>query len=269
MRRVTLWLALSVAVLGAGCGSLASNDTAGTATETLTPVDVPGTEVTPEPPLVAPGLTADRVVDGSALVAAHAGTILDASHTYREHVTRRYTNGTVQSGYTTVVQRNGTRVRYQYNRTASRRSRAPVAVDRWVTGNRSYVARTSGNRTSYRVADGLGPQIPLRTVDYASSVGQAFRLMDVTVTGTERRNGRTVYRLATPEPQVVPPSRNVTFVAYVTPEGVVTDYRLTYDLVRSDERTRVTVVVAFENVGSTTVPRPDWAGNVTNSTRTD
>jgi hypothetical protein len=269
MGRATLWLALSLALLGAGCGSLGGGSGSPTATETVTPVAVPGTEATPESPLVAPGLADDRVVNDSALAAAHARIVLESPHTYRERVIRRYANGTLQSAYTTVVQRNGTRARYQYNRSASLRNPVPVTVDRWVAANQSYVARTSGNETSYRVADGLGTRIPLRTVDYASSVEQAFRLMEITVTGTDRRGNQTVYRLATPEPQDLPPSRNITFVAHVTPEGVFTDYRLTYDLVRSDEHTRVTVEVAFENIGSTTVPRPDWARNVTNGTPTE
>jgi hypothetical protein len=58
----------------------------------------------------------------------------------------------------------------------------------------------------------------------------------------------------------------VTFVGYVTPEGVFTDYRLTYRIEQRDIRIDVTVTAAFEDVGSTTVTRPPWADQLENVT---
>jgi hypothetical protein len=66
----------------------------------------------------------------------------------------------------------------------------------------------------------------------------------------------------TPEPRVLSPSRNVTFVGHVTPEGVFTEYRISYRIVRRSVRIDVTVAASFEEVESTTVTRPPWADRV-------
>jgi hypothetical protein len=265
MRRATLWLALSVTLVVAGCGSIAGDDGDTTSTAAVTPVDVPESEETA--PLVAPGITSDRLVDTRALVANHANTLRNNSYTYREQVTRRDANGTIQRRYVARVQKNGSTVRYRYNRSATGEYTRTLIIDRWSAGDRVYVARTTGNETNITVEErsATGAAIPFTPSDYASSLRQVFRLLDIEMTGSLRDNP-SLYRLSTPTPETVQSSRNVTFVGLVTAEGVFTRYRLTYETGGVEDATHVTVQVSFENVGSTTVDRPAWVGRATNST---
>jgi hypothetical protein len=267
MRRPPPWALLAVALVLAGCGSLPVESGGSGATRTVTPVAVPTTDTTPTPD-VAPGLASDRVVNYTALVATHAAAIRGSSHTYRKRVTRRYPNGTVWREYTTLVQRNGSALRYRYNWSSAAGDGSRQTVDRWRPGDRTYVARTGPNGTTVTVADGTAATgTLLGTRDgYAASLDEFLRTLEVDVTGTETRNGTRHYRLATTEPQRLSPSRNVTFVGYVTPEGVFTDYRLTYRVEQRDVRVDVTVTATFEEVGSTTVTRPPWADRLKNAT---
>ena len=95
-----------------------------------------------------------------------------------------------------------------------------------------------------------------------SSLDRFLRLLNIAVTEVETRNGQRRYRLETPEPRRISPARNVTFVGYVTPQGVFTGYRLTYQIVRRSIEIDVAVDASFERVGSTTVSRPTWADRV-------
>jgi hypothetical protein len=253
-----------VVVVTAGCGSLAgdSGETADSATVTPVPVETP--RPTPAPETVAPGLATDRVVDYTALAENHGRVINSTAHTYRRNVTRRYANGTVWRAYSTVIERNGSALRYRYNWTTATDDATGQVIDRWSAGGRTFVARTDGNRTTYAVenatADG-GPVLGTRS-GYASSLPQFLQRLNVTVAGTESRNGQRLYRLETPEPKTLPPSRNVTFVGYVTPDGVFTEYRLSYEVVRRDTSIGVTVEATFEGINSTTVSRPAWVDDV-------
>jgi len=264
MRRVALWAALVVVVVVAGCGSLADDGGATADSSTVTPVPIQTPRPTPAPSTVAPGLATDRIVDHTALVENHGRIINGTAHTYRRRVTRRYANGTVWRTYSTVIERNGSALRYRYNWTTAASDGGGQVIDRWRTGDRTYVARTDGNRTTYTVENataGGGPVLGTRD-GYASSLPQFLQRLEVTVTGTESRNGQRLYRLETTESKALPPSRNVTFVGYVTPDGVFTEYRLTYDVVRRDTSIGVTVATSFEGIGSTTVPRPSWIDRV-------
>jgi hypothetical protein len=269
MRRLALWVVVFAVVVTAGCSSLAGDDGATADSSTVTAVPIQTPQSTPAPSTVAPGLATDRIVDYTALVENHGRVINGTAHTYRRNVTRRYANGTVWRTYSTVVERNGSTLRYRYNWTTAASTGSGQVIDRWTSGDRTYVARTDGNRTTYAVENataGGGPVLGTRS-GYAASLPQFLQRLEVTVAGTESRNGQRLYRLETPEPKALPPSRNVTFVGYVTPDGVFTEYRLTYDVVRRDTSIGVTVAASFEGIGSTTVSRPEWVDRVPESER--
>lgn len=264
MRGAPLWLVLAVAVAVAGCGFLTADSGADEATPTVSPVPVPTTETTPEPTTVAPGLAAGRVVDYTTLVEHHASVIRGNSHTYRKRVTRRYSNGTVWREQTTFIQRNQSALRYRYNWSSASGNDTHRSIDRWRSGNRTYVARTDGTRTTVGVGNATtraGVILGTRG-GYASSLDRFLRLLDVTVEAVETPDGQRRYRLSTPEPRQLSPAQNVTFVGSVTPDGVFTEYRLTYRIVRQDIEIDVAVVASFEGIGSTTVARPSWADRI-------
>jgi len=250
-------LALALTLLLAGCGGVAS----GPATETprVTPVEVPTT--TPQPDrFVAPGMTADRLVDPGALQQSHAATLANTSHTFREVVTRRAPNGTLLSRYVTLVTRNGTTIRYRFDGDRRAGDDGPWPVDRYVTGDRVYTARTNGTATTYAVdaVSETGRRVPLSPSDYAASVTRVFGLLPIQVEETVRSGDRTRYYLETAEPRDVPPLRNATFTGAVTPEGVIDDYRVSYEASRDGRPVTVTVTVSIDDLGTTRVARPVW-----------
>lgn len=266
MRRVTVWLLVGITVVTAGCGTL----TGGDASPTVTPVSVEtlasaetsdpslSPSPTPTPPTVAPGLTADRVIDYTALVDRHGEVVSNTSHTYRRQVTRSYPNGTVWRAHTTVLKRNQS---VTYNRhTWTDDSGTRRTIERWRTDGRVYVARTAENGTVMRVENGTGPPgtEPGTSDGYAGMLPRVLKQLNASDVTPVSRDGRQLYRIETPETRALPPSKNVSFVGHVTPDGVFTGYRLAYRIERRDTRVDVTVRTTFEDVGSTVVSRPTW-----------
>lgn len=233
----------------------------GPATETprVTPVEVPTTSERPDR-YVAPGMTADRLVDPSALQQSHAATLANTSHTFREVVTRRAADGTLLSRYVTLVTRNGSTVRYRFDGDRRADEDGPWPIDRYVTADRVYTARTNGSATTYAVdaVSVTGRRVPLSPADYAASVTRVFGLLPIQVEESVRSGDQTRYYLETAEPRDVPPLRNATFTGAVTPEGVIDDYRVSYEIRRDGRPVTVTVTVSIDDLGSAAVPRPEW-----------
>jgi hypothetical protein len=256
MARVVAPLALALSLLLAGCGGVASD--ARTETTRVTPVEVPTTTERPDR-FVAPGMTAERLVDPEALQRAHAARLANASHQFREVVTRRAANGTLLARYVTLVVRNGSTVRYRFD--GDRRDENETwPVDRYVTADRVYTARTVGNTTNYTVApvSETGRRVPVAPDDYAASLTRVFGLLPLRVEDSVRSGDQTRYYLETTAPRDVPPLRNATFVGAVTPKGVVDDYRVSYEVPRDGRSVTVTVTVSISDLGTATVERPAW-----------
>ena len=257
MARAVAALALTLALLGAGCSGLTGAPAE--SEPTLSPATVPAVSDRDDGQYVAPGVTDRRLVDPGALQRAHATALSNTSHTFRERVTRQYPNGTLLSRYTTTVQRNGSAVRYRYERSPSNGT-VPLRVETWAEDRDVYTARTEGNATTYSVerAAATARRVPLGPDDYGASIGRVLGLLSLDVAGTERRDGRRTYRLVTTQSRDVPPLENVSFRGHVTPEGVLTDYRITYRVSRGGTPVDVTVRVTVDDLGTTVVERPPW-----------
>jgi hypothetical protein len=103
-----------------------------------------------------------------------------------------------------------------------------------------------------------GRRVPLSPADYAASVTRVFGLLPIQVEESVRSGDQTRYYLETAEPRDVPPLRNATFTGAVTPEGVIDDYRVSYEIRRDGRPVTVTVTVSIDDLGSAAVPRPEW-----------
>jgi hypothetical protein len=264
MTRAVAPLALALLLVLAGCGGFAGDRR--TETTRVTPVEVPTTTERPDR-FVAPGMTAERLVDPTALQRAHASRLANTSHRFREVVTRRGANGTLLARYVTLVVRNGSTVRYRYDGDRLD-GRETWAVDRYVTADRVYTARTDGTATNYSVeaVAATGRRVPVSPDDYVASLTRVFGLLPIRVEETVRRGDRTRYYLETTAPRDVPPLRNATFVGAVTPEGVVDDYRVSYDVRRGGRPVTVTVTVSISDLGTATPERPGWTDRARNRT---
>lgn len=268
MRRTTGLVLLLSAVLLAGCGS--PGDAHADERRTLTPVPVP----TGDAPTgvgvarVAPGLTADALVDPEALLRSHAARLDNTSYTSRRRVTRRYRNGSLRSRWNSTVRDNGTAARIRHSGIVVREGAETVTrIDRWSTDDRIYMAVTHGNDTTYQVSPvvdaGRGT---FDGSDYSESLGRILTHLPVTVGDPVEVNGTTVYPLAVAEPRDVPPLRNVSFSGHVTRDGVLMEYTLRYGVRNDGVPVRVTVHTVISNVGRTTVERPGWVADAVNAT---
>ncbi|MFC7228517.1 hypothetical protein N0B31_13985 [Salinirubellus salinus] len=261
------WLVVTLVLVLAGCGGYGA-PTADPRTTTVTPAPVPAATPAPSATTLAPGLGTGGVFDAGRLAAAHADALAGRSFTLNR-TDSRYVNGTLSQRDTSLLQYATGRERFRYDlRQTDRRggANATSRIERYADGERVFVAVTRGNETRYdllRSSDGSASAPTLVFPENATNergIARLFVLIDTEVTGERTVDGRSVYRLASPSPQTVPPLRNISFVANVTETGLVRDYRVSYDVVRSGRQVRVVTHTSYRGVGETTVPEPPWLG---------
>ncbi|MEF8842744.1 MAG: hypothetical protein V5A62_14160 [Haloarculaceae archaeon] len=275
MSRVPVTTVIVALVLLAGCGSTVAPAPDGTPTGTVTPAPVPRETPTPRgPPVLAPGLSEEGVFDPVRLADAHAATLSNTSFTAVREERRRYENGSFRSAYRSVVRvaARGDRFRYELNQTDVREgARHEQRLARYSDGSVVYVATTRGGRTTYSVVGGTDAPADPSTVLPGNATARfgVLRLFgSLRFDPVDRRtvDGRTVYRLTVENgSQTLGGLRDVTMNATVREDGIVTAYRLAYDV--SD--VRVTVDVEFRRIGDTRVTSPAWLPAARDATGTD
>lgn len=252
----TATLAFCVLILLTGCNGLLDDVTG----EKRGSYDVPERH--------PPGIDQDGVTDTRVLLANHTAALRNRSVTVRsDHVQRFRDNDTVryqsrttervgESGsYFTVYRRDG----YDSDVLGT----SPRRVERWSNGSTALLKVTRNGTTDYR------PTWPLAKGQRARYETLLLLLSDIdpTLDGTRTLEGREVYVLRAnrdnmsiglPNDRVARTARNLSFVAWVEQSGLVRGYRLEYDVSIANSTVRVTETLAFEDIGSTTVPRPSW-----------
>jgi hypothetical protein len=265
-RRALVGLLLVVTL--AGCSGLSSP---GDPTPTLSPAAVPTDVPTDRPPRrLAPGVTESGIVDASALAAAHAEVLTGARVTLRYNYTERALDGALRWRTVTTV-RFGDDGRYRYARTDSDANGTARRVERWSDGERVVERQRVGDNTTVEIlrdarGDPLAPDAALPVDrDDGRGIEAVFDAVPTTVTGRERRNGTTYYRLsgtgpATPNPTAI---EDASLRAVVDGRGLVHRYRLGYTIDRGDGPPgRVVGILRVTDLGETTVRRPGWAEKV-------
>ncbi|WP_435196807.1 DUF7537 family lipoprotein [Natronomonas sp. EA1] len=263
MSRTTLALVgLVVLLVLAGCNAPA------TETErTLTPAPVPETASPTPTRALAPGVDSAGVFDSPALASAHARVLGEASYTVNQTVFQQYPNGTVDARYVTVARFAADHTVFRSTlRQADRRDGRLVTrrVERYGDGSRVYEAVTAENETTYGVVRGPDgePRSPVNVfpanLTNRRPIERLFTLVETETVETRARNGTRFVRVATTEPQRLPPLRNVTLTATVREDGVVTAYRVTYDVDRGEGRIDVLVALEYTAIGETTPEAPPW-----------
>lgn len=267
MRRA-IGVVLLLAMLAiAGCSNLVGSGP--DAQQTLTPVPVSNdsTGVGGADDRIAPGLTTDGIVDSRRFLRNHAALLANSSYTLRRRVSRQYPNGSIRSTSETVIHRNTTAVRVRHSRTVYRGANGTVTgVERWSTNGTTYTALLRENGTRYErstATDGAGTV--LETAEYSESLGQILMHLPVAVGAPTEVDGTTVYPVAVTERRDVFPLRNVSFTGNVTERGIITEYRLEYEVFRDGIPISVTVRNSV-TTGPTTVDRPDWLPEAINAT---
>lgn len=260
-----LALILAVIVVLAGCTALGTGPTSPTPTATPTwPAELP------------PGVATTDVTEPLRLVRAHTATLVGTSYTFRQTVTVSTTDG-IQLG----TMRSVRRVEPDGSFVHRMRTEGVVpsvvtnveAVDVYSNGTVTVVRfRQDGeNRTLVSPADEA--RISAGDVIQKGTLYSMFSTTDPAVTGPIRRDGTTYLHVRGANGTATigfTDATNASFEALIAPSGLIHRYALAYHV--NDSYTgwkgRIVRRVVYDDVGTTTVERPDWAtGELPNATR--
>lgn len=259
MRRILGLVLLVVVSLLAGCNG--PTDSAQTGRETLTPVPIDETPTRAQSAdrQLAPGLTRDELFNPELLLRHHEARLANTTHTRVHNVTRRHPNGSTLSIAVTRVASNQTAVRIQQNRTVwTGTDQGTLIIDRWSSNNTTYTAVIQENTTTYSVSSVVGTDRQrLETRAYSASLSQILLQLPIVVGEPVNDDGMRVYPIATTERRDLGSIRNVSFTGNVTAAGIITEYRLQYEVYQNETLVHVTVHNAV-TVGQDRVVQPDW-----------
>ena len=251
MHRSLAAAVLVVLAVLAGCGGPASD----VSDPTLTPAPVPTAQQFP------PGVSDDGV-SASTLVAAHESRLLATNFTAT--VERRIidANGTVARSWRRHrVAAGGERYFGRYNRTFVRFGiRRPVDSVAYWSGAGGFALRFTGDGSS--TLDWSRDRNRSLDIDGSRQLRRSLGVLSTTV--TERDDGVVLAATgasdlsALPGPTYVGDRRNASARIVVQPDGLVTDWQVAYDARFDGRPVRVLTTVRISEVGTTTVPRPDW-----------
>lgn len=271
-----MWRALAVCtlLLLAGCGT--PSDGGSTATDTVTPVEVP------DDTTLAPGLTEAGVERPGTLADAHAAALDGTSYRLLANRTVSYANGTLRESLTLDLALAADRGYLVETATAGHAAPVflgtpPANATFWSDGT-TYLRRLSRDDTTtynaFEPREGAGTwQYWARTVPFGGGtanprdfVADTFAAAETRLAGQVDENGSTQYVVvanATTAPfdeEYVRP-RNVSLRSTVTAEGLVQSLTLRYEATAGGETVTVRRTVRYR-LGNTTAPRPAWAERV-------
>lgn len=257
---------LAVLVVLAGCTGLGLDPGSPTPTES------------PEwPDQLPPGVTTVTVSEPLDLARAHTAVLTGQSFTFRATVVARTTDG-IRLGAVHTVRRVGPNGRFVH------RMRVEGVVPSVVTDLRAVDAYSNGSVVviRFRRQDQNKTLVtsvqesPIRANDVIGK-GPLYSMLSATrpaVKGPITRGGTTYIHIRGANGTTTlgfTEATNGTFEALVAPSGLVHRYAFSYranDTTYRDWEGRIVRTVVYENVGSTTVERPDWvAAEIPNATQ--
>ncbi|MFB6218491.1 MAG: hypothetical protein ABEH77_04810 [Halobacteriaceae archaeon] len=236
-----LAVALAVLLATAGCGAPAG---AGADRTTL-----------------APGVTADGIVNASALADAHRARL--RSHSFTMH--RRYVQRVAGAGYRIAhdqTLRVGPGGAFSYvHRVTGRENGTPIerTTRVYAAGETVWVRRSNGTGAS--VERHPRDEFPFGPTDYWA-VRHVAVLPPADLVAVESRPGGRRYRLVYRHrnPAGAPGEWNETTRILLRESGLVARIDTTADTPRAAGHLYLDVHLAYVRVGNTTVDRPAWAG---------
>lgn len=268
MKRVASATAVALVVVLAGCSALPGwNPGPGQSDGSETT----GTTLGPDDHL-APGLTGAGVTDSEQLAFAHETKLQGKSFTHVSSWTLRAGNGTIldEGRQTVAVGADGNRFVAVTNTSYSKSSGSDVTLHSALFSNGSvtYSRVSSEHGTTF---DRLSGKKFFRS-SYTLRGYYATLLNDTEtdVVGTLSRDGETLYRVvgrAQSRNMSIPAASrrnvtatNVTVTALVDSSGRIHEFATEYDYTAEGRSRHRKQTVRYEQVGATTVERPDWVG---------
>jgi hypothetical protein len=250
----------------------------------VTPADVP-TDAPTSTYGLAPGLTRQGVVEPVTLGRAHEAVLEETSYTALSKKTVRYTNGTVIIRETStshvVAPTERYYVRFKGRGPESYKFNATFwSWEFWSDGERTLIARSQGNNTTYRHYESANP--PAYTPDplQGEQFYDLFYAINTNVVNQTMRNGTTLYRLTATEITDTDAlfrinnryknPRDLSFYAVIDSRGLVHRYLIAYTatLTTTSRPTPVRIVETsrYTEIGNTTVERPPWYSKANQTT---
>ena len=247
---------------GAGGDGASGGGAPGNANGIITAAPVPETTPTPDPWPVAPGVSANGVVNVDALVAAHLRAVRGQSYVWREW------RGTSPNETVALALRQRARVEgegtYTHWSVRTVGSRVPMEANysQYVVDGAGYAEVPSYglNRTVRRPVQATGATERIGTRAAVAIRLYLNRSPARTTVSRTSFEGRRYYRVVSeggPVVAVGTPS-NVTVSALVSAEGFVRSLSVRYRRDEFDGTAWVRYEFAYEGVGETTVDPPDW-----------
>lgn len=249
---------LSLLLVVAGCTAIGLDPGSPTPTATATPE---------WPDQLPPGVTAEAVVGPLDLARAHMAALTDTSFTYRSTVVVSTADG-IRLGSVRTVRRVGPDDRFVH------RMRVDGVVPSLVSNVRAVDAYSNGSTVVIRFRDGERNKTLVTTVrespiqaDDVIGKGRLYSMLSATeprVEGPVTRGGRTYLHVRGTNGTTrlgFTAATNGTFEGLVAPSGLVHRYAFSYhanDTSYRDWEGRIVHTVVYDDVGSTTVQRPDW-----------
>ena len=219
------------------------------------------------PAELPPGTTTERVANPLDLARAHTDALTGRSFTYRARVVVQTTDG-IKLGEVRTVRRVGPDGRFVH------RMRAEGVVPTVVSQFEAIDAYSNGSVVVIRFTrDGenntlttAARESPMTAYDVVGK-GFLYQLLSATtprVLGPIERGGVTYLHVRGTNGSArlgFTQATNATFEALVAPSGLVQRYAVSYRANDTSYRNwegRIARTVVYQNVGSTTVERPDW-----------
>lgn len=284
MKRAILVLVCLLAL--SGCDAL--SEPSGTATETLTPADVPTQTPVQQ---IAPGVTTSGVEQVSVLAAAHNASLQNRSYTRYVNETALYVNGTVRAQFQLTARVTADRSRISitvHEKFPPSMEAEESDYDMWATGDRVFTRLRTSNETLYRTSsrDEHTAMIPSWT-QVNTRFTKEFSASDMHVGDFQVTDGEKRYVLTANGPAPMPGRISEGLKspapaharATIGPQGRIHSYLVRYRTTTISENTagetpqvtNITVrageTVRFDNIGTTTVERPSWYENMTEEDR--
>ncbi|MFC6786334.1 DUF7537 family lipoprotein [Halobaculum halobium] len=259
-------LVVAVAVLLAGCGAGTGSDGGRTVNPAL--ADTPTASPTPTAqPSYPPGVTAERV-DVRTLARSHDRALRDVNSTVRFRRTAVAANGTVLSTRRSVIERASGRLGGDYVRNGSLPGEDAPPIRGfafWTNGSVTALRTVDDDGTvSYRAVPGEPPTVASTDDSGEGLLVAAFDGTGVRLTDTVAIAGERLYVLTAERERLNRSGtrvENFSATAYITEEGVVRGYELSYTATYETENESVTATVAERfrtTTGDTDAAPPAW-----------
>jgi hypothetical protein len=228
---------------------------------------------------LAPGLNESGVTDAAALADAHEAVLRNTSYATVSNTTARAPDGTLLAQLDDTTTFGHDPLRYRSESSVEGENPRVIGafgsdLEVWASENGTWQAIERPNGTEYRkVADRIRLSAADRTNRDALFV--LFSTVNTTVADTETRNGTALYRVNSTDvtgPEALASHlradsvSNVSLSALVDERGLVREYRVEYTATLGGKTSRVERTVRFTALGETTVERPAWVAEASNST---